>query len=835
MTSKGKKILQLYYNPWFGNSMAKSAGLTDDQIYKAGPYFFYVFPDSKKRVNYPVALRYDRISDDESLLVNISSTGKDHLKRRNTFVHSLILSPNFFDEYPPIFYWMSPFWQYQESYSGPSELDSLSSLENIEMGLHKRDIWAFLDEVDNSRTLLYQLLCAVVHSKLKSRPIVIVDEPDQVAMWVAAVSLLLPPEHYKLLSFSTYTNIDVVQGVKFLINGLLPETKNIDSDYQSCVVFYPKSRSISQVEDSRYAKRVIETAYNENYNELQKLFNQLPNHFRHPRYFGQSIDEAIRYSAAIATPREQPQTSDNFKIMRSGLSIFKEGRVLDRSEKAPEELYQLCFAYELIRQKGELAEGYQTDYFSALSLLRDCHPSRARSILQSILGSEIKSGRLINSQLMENIHGIFDSNEIKEVANDAQLFTDLPQIIKQAPAQVLTSIWREVGPFFAAKGGAHVLSLLETSLSTAYSTRQDHRTNDEQYLLEKEIKNAIKGREQQWFQLAVEDSELSYDVLRRFYFDLIRLRSSESFSVRDRIPYRSIMVHKYPKIIIDEFKGEIWYHDNFFSKPEDFFKYLAEMISSIKEQEPLFENNQRSQLLADLIEEGLMTVEQRALWSEHDWHEFAKRAINDSLLTNYLSEERRTKLKQLTISGEEQRQITALTSAKEEENVKDVIVLEQEVVVSTGFPHRLQAFLCHSSGDKHIVRDLYQRLKTCNVDPWLDEENLLPGQNWEQEIRKAVRSSDVVIVCLSPGSISKTGFVQKEIKFALDIADKQPEGSIYLIPVKLEDCEPPERLNHLHWVNYKQQDGFYKLIKALQRRCNLSNGKLEPVIIPDIS
>lgn len=835
MTSKGKKILQLYYMPWLGNLVAKSASLTDDQIYKAEPYFFYIFPDSRKRATYPVALRYDSISVDECLLVNISSTGRDRLNRRIAFVHSLVLSPDFFDEYPPIFYWRSPFWQNQESYSGPSELDSLSSLEKIEMGLHKRDIWTFLDDVDNSRALLYQLLCAVVYSKQKSRPIVIVDEPDQVAMWVAAVSLLLPPEHYKLLSFSTYTNIDVVQGVKFIINGLLPETKNIDSDYQSCVVFNPGTRSISKVEDSRYAMRVIKTAYKENYNELQKLFDQLPKHFRYPRYFGQSIDEAIGYSAAIANPRVQPQTNDDLKSMRSGLSMFKESRVLESSEEAREDLYQLCVAFEWIRQKGELAEGYQTDYFSALSLLRHYHPTRAKSILQRLLGWEIKSGRIINSQLMKYIRGIFHSNEIGEVANDAQLFTDLPQIIKQTPAEVLTSIWREVGPFFAAKGGAHVLSLLETSLSIAYSMPQDQRTSTEQYLLSGEIKIAIKGREQQWFQLAVEDSELSYDVLRRLYFDLIRLRSSESFSVRDRIPYRSIMLRKYPYIIIDEFKSEIWYHDNFFRKPEDFTRQLAEMISYIKEQEPLFENNQRSQLLADLIEEGLMTVEQRALWSEHDWHEFAKRAINDSILTNFLSKERRTKLKQLTNSGEEQRQISPLTLAKESESVKDVIVIEQEVIVSTGFPRRLQAFLCHSSGDKPIVRDLYQRLKTYNVDPWLDEENLLPGQDWEQEIRKAVRSSDVVIVCLSPGSISKTGFVQKEIKFALDIADEQPEGSIYLIPVKLEDCEPPERLNHLHWVNYKQQDGFDKLIKALQQRCNSSNGKLAPVIIPGIS
>lgn len=67
-----------------------------------------------------------------------------------------------------------------------------------------------------------------------------------------------------------------------------------------------------------------------------------------------------------------------------------------------------------------------------------------------------------------------------------------------------------------------------------------------------------------------------------------------------------------------------------------------------------------------------------------------------------------------------------------------------------------------------------------NIEPWLDEENLLPGQDWSEEIRKAIKTIDIVIVCMSKYAISKTGFVQKEIKFALDEADKQPEGTILL-------------------------------------------------------
>jgi len=44
---------------------------------------------------------------------------------------------------------------------------------------------------------------------------------------------------------------------------------------------------------------------------------------------------------------------------------------------------------------------------------------------------------------------------------------------------------------------------------------------------------------------------------------------------------------------------------------------------------------------------------------------------------------------------------------------------------------KLRVFLCHASQDKPIVRELYQRLDAEGwIDPWLDEEKLLPSQDW---------------------------------------------------------------------------------------------------------
>lgn len=135
----------------------------------------------------------------------------------------------------------------------------------------------------------------------------------------------------------------------------------------------------------------------------------------------------------------------------------------------------------------------------------------------------------------------------------------------------------------------------------------------------------------------------------------------------------------------------------------------------------------------------------------------------------------------------------------------------------------LKVFLCHSSSDKPMVRELFYRLRNDGFDPWLDEENLLPGQEWQQEIPRAVKQSDVVLVCLSKTSINKIGYVQREIRYALDVAEEQPEGFIFIIPVKLEECSIPERLRRWQWVDLFRENGYQRLTLSLKARGSIKN------------
>ncbi|MBK7319275.1 toll/interleukin-1 receptor domain-containing protein [Candidatus Villigracilis affinis] len=134
----------------------------------------------------------------------------------------------------------------------------------------------------------------------------------------------------------------------------------------------------------------------------------------------------------------------------------------------------------------------------------------------------------------------------------------------------------------------------------------------------------------------------------------------------------------------------------------------------------------------------------------------------------------------------------------------------------------LRVFLCHASQDKPAVRELYNALKSEGwIDPWLDKAKILPGQDWEFVIEKAVDDSDVVIVCLSGQSVTKEGFVQREIRYAYDIALEKPEETIFLIPLRLDDCNVPRKLRTLHWVDYfgfDKKNSYADLLEALKLR-----------------
>ena len=126
-------------------------------------------------------------------------------------------------------------------------------------------------------------------------------------------------------------------------------------------------------------------------------------------------------------------------------------------------------------------------------------------------------------------------------------------------------------------------------------------------------------------------------------------------------------------------------------------------------------------------------------------------------------------------------------------------------------------FVIYSEDDKEQAEKLYDDLAEKGVRPWMASRDLLPGQNWKHERAAALRRSKCVLVLLSSRTLDKRGYMQKEQKMALEIGDEFPEGDIFVVPVKLDDCHPKnERLAELVPVelfpDYDQ--GLAKILKV---------------------
>jgi hypothetical protein len=132
---------------------------------------------------------------------------------------------------------------------------------------------------------------------------------------------------------------------------------------------------------------------------------------------------------------------------------------------------------------------------------------------------------------------------------------------------------------------------------------------------------------------------------------------------------------------------------------------------------------------------------------------------------------------------------------------------------------RTRVFLAYAQEDRRAVKRLYEALQRADFEPWMDTENLLPGQNWPRAIERAIELSDYFVGCFSSRSTGKRGHFQSELSYALDVATRVPSEQAYFVPLRLEECEMPAQIvQRVHYVDLwpDWQQGFAVLTKALR-------------------
>lgn len=121
---------------------------------------------------------------------------------------------------------------------------------------------------------------------------------------------------------------------------------------------------------------------------------------------------------------------------------------------------------------------------------------------------------------------------------------------------------------------------------------------------------------------------------------------------------------------------------------------------------------------------------------------------------------------------------------------------------------RGSVFISYSHSDLDAATHLAAGLKSAGIPVWLDRRRLQPGSDWEQVLKRAVKSQSSLFISLisQATEASPDRFVHQERAWAAEV---HVPGEIFYIPVIIDDTpkgdhEPPI-FSHLH--RYRLPDG----------------------------
>ena len=131
-------------------------------------------------------------------------------------------------------------------------------------------------------------------------------------------------------------------------------------------------------------------------------------------------------------------------------------------------------------------------------------------------------------------------------------------------------------------------------------------------------------------------------------------------------------------------------------------------------------------------------------------------------------------------------------------------------------------FLCHNSADKPTVRQIANRLREHGILPWLDEAELPPGRDWQEELERRIGGIRAAAVFVGPNGIGP--WQNRELRAFLN---EFAERGCPVIPVLLPGAVAPRLpvfLRGMTWVDLRAQDGIELLIWGITGRKPLPSG-----------
>lgn len=556
-------VLQHYYTS-FVNKATGSAGFqvkamspdippdTQTAISRMISYRIPATSDAYATVTHPVALRYAYRGAQECIFLCSQSNGSDENGRPgNFFAHTLVMEPAIFTSIPPIFYWRSPFWKTRDSEDHFS-LESLAEFD-IEPTLDIENVWEFLAKGDR-RKQFYKLMCAVVHLEKTQRRIVIIDTADQVALWVAAVSCVLPPDYRPLLTFATYHH-DPYQ-TQFMITGTTSDSSFHASaeEYLSYFILNAETGITSEVEDSPYAELVAAATTADLYEmRLLPFFADYAQRFPLPTRIDEQLDLMALYSKMLTQSYSTTLTREAITAIDRALTTFEHLRVY-----VQDDLNELHRLGRILLNAYTSQQDLTTEIYMAYERVRTLLQDKKMPTDEFIL-DELKhfTGKIVTGeepeqavQSIAKLHQAYGDELFLAAMRRSEYLQWLTQVLERVQVRQMLHLWRYMGQYFQPDSTGQAVLLKSLQM---VSVLLEMRRDDEEQNLLGAMGEAMAGQERAWLLLAVQHSvDRLNEALKHFYYHLV-----QPLSLEQRGPYRKIIQATHGDLLIYEVMSDI--------------------------------------------------------------------------------------------------------------------------------------------------------------------------------------------------------------------------------------------------------------------------------------
>lgn len=103
-----------------------------------------------------------------------------------------------------------------------------------------------------------------------------------------------------------------------------------------------------------------------------------------------------------------------------------------------------------------------------------------------------------------------------------------------------------------------------------------------------------------------------------------------------------------------------------------------------------------------------------------------------------------------------------------------------------------RGFLSYAHEDQETAQRLYDDLVSRGHRLWFDRVHFRFDEGVDNQVLNAIRESTYFVLLLTPISVSKEGYIRKEIRLALDMIREFELARAFIIPVRSSLCQPLE-------------------------------------------